>query len=239
MKHVFSIDSAIAYQERNWKLRKKSVDLTEKHALPFITISREYGCLGYRVGEALAKILNETYYHIPSWAVYERHLLDRLMEDMHISYELAETLTDSAKSSMADYFRIIFSSYPPEVVLYKKLVETIRILAANGHAIIVGRVGNVITRDMHKGYHVRLIASKEKRIDNIMRHLDVTKKDAKNLLSTKGEVREQFVLSRLRVDMNDPSLYSLVINTTDLDIDQTARFIVKGMELSGIIKPRR
>src|SRR4030042_6387679 len=103
MKHVFSIDSAIAYQERNWKLRKKSVDMTEKHALPFITISREYGCLGFRIGEAIEKILNERYFNKPSWAVYDRHLLDRLMEGMHISYEMAGTLTDRAKSSMADY----------------------------------------------------------------------------------------------------------------------------------------
>jgi len=43
MKEIFSIDSAIAYQEKHWKLRKKTVSMTEKESLTYMTISREYG----------------------------------------------------------------------------------------------------------------------------------------------------------------------------------------------------
>ncbi|MBN2160108.1 MAG: cytidylate kinase-like family protein [Spirochaetes bacterium] len=238
MKEIFSIDKAAEYQESHWKERKKTVDMSEKHALPFVTLSREYGCRGYTVAEAVAKMFNEEYYLRPLWAIYDRRLLDRLMEDMHLSYELAETLTDRAKNSMADYLRMIFTRYPPEAVVYKKLVETIRIIAANGHAVIVGRVGNVITAGMPKGYHVRLIASTERKIGNIQKQSGVSRNEAKEMLEKKGEAREQFVLRHLKVNMADPAGYDLIINTTGLATGETARLIAKGMEAAGIIKRR-
>ncbi len=239
MKEIFSIDRAIAYQEKNWKHRKKTVNMSEKESLPFITISREYGCLGYNVGVEAARILNQKYRPDNAWTVFERHLLDRVMEDMHISRELAETLTDKGKSFMADYFRITFSSYPPEAAVYKKLVETIRILAANGHAVIIGRVGNVITKDMPRGFHVRLIASEARKIENISRQFNISKKEAKDVLAKKGEAREQFILKRLKVNMADPAQYSVVINTTDLSLEASAQLVVQGMELTGLIKTGR
>jgi hypothetical protein len=44
------------------------------------------------------------------------------------------------------------------------------------------------------------------------------------------------VLKHITVDLNDPAIYNLMINTTDLSIEETARFIVDGMACSGIIK---
>ncbi len=236
MKEIFSIDNAVSYQESNWKHRKKTVDMTGKNALPFLTISREYGCLGYSVGETIADLFNKEYHKEPRWTVFDRGIIDHLMKDMDISYELAETLTDKARNSMDYFFKTSFSKYPPEAMVYRKLVETIRILAANGHAIIIGRVGNVITRDLPQGYHVRLFASTDKKVDNISRQFKVKTNEAKDILAKKGEVREQFLLKHLTVDMNDPAIYNMMINTTYLSIEETARFIIKGMVLSGIIK---
>lgn len=236
MKEVFSIDGALTYQESNWKRRKNSVELTGTHALPFLTISREFGCLGYCVGEAIATILNKEYRHDPEWSVYDRAILDRLMKDMNISYKLAETLTDKAWTSMEYFFKTSFSKFPPEVMVYKKLVETIRILAANGHAIIIGRVGNAITADLSRGFHVRLYASPEKKIENIISQYRVTKNEARDILAKKGETREEFILKHLTVDLNDPSTYNMMINTTGLTIDETARLILKGMVHFNLIK---
>ncbi|HPC40428.1 MAG TPA: cytidylate kinase-like family protein [Spirochaetota bacterium] len=236
MKEIFSMDSALSYQERNWKLRKKTVDMGAKKSLPFLTISREYGCLGYSVGEAIARIFNTEYRHDPMWTVYDRAIIDHLMKDMNISFELAETLTDKARNAMDYFFKTSFRKYPPEAMVYRKLVETIRILAANGHAIIIGRVGNVITSDLPQGYHVRLFASAEKKVENICNQFKVKKSEARDILAKKGEVREQFLLKHLTVDLNDPSIYNIMINTTDLTIEDTASLIIKGMENSGIIK---
>lgn len=239
MKEIFSLDKAIAYQEKNWKERKNTINMGEKHALPFLTISREYGCLAHSVADKIMNILNKEYPRKPHWTIYDRNLLERIMSDMNISYQLAETLTDKARGSMADFLQIIISKYPPEVAVYKKLVETIRTIAANGHAIIIGRVGNVITANLAHGYHVRLVASQEKKIENIRERFNVSKKEAKEILLKKGKVREQFILNRLKVDMADPALYNIVINMNYLDFNETARLILKGMETAGHIRQNR
>ncbi len=235
MKNIFAFDNAISYQEEHWKQRKSTVDMSDKSALPFVTISREYGCLGYAVGEALAILLNREYNPAQRWDLYDRNLLDRLMDDMHLSRELAETLTSHAQSSMADYLRMTLSNYPPEVMIYKKLFETIRTIAANGHAIIIGRVGNVITRDLHRGYHIRLVSTEEKKIENISTVLGLSRPEAKKVLSEKGEVREQFILKRLKVDLTDPHLYDLLINTAHYDSEGAAQLIAAGMRSAGIL----
>jgi hypothetical protein len=238
MKEILSIDHALVYQECNWKLRKK-VDMEGKHALPFITISREYGCLGYNVGQAIVNIFNDQNRDDPRWVLYARNVLERLSEDMDISYELAETLTEKAKGSMTDYLRVIFSTYPPEAVVYRKLVEIMRIIAANGHAVIIGRVANVITKDLPKGFHVRIIASPEKKIQNIINQYNISQKEAKKILEQKSEEREKFFLKRLKVDTTDPALYDLVINATNYTINDTAKLIIGGMESAGIIQHHR
>jgi len=239
MKEIFTIDHALTYQEGNWKQRKKTVDMSGKHALPFITIAREYGCLGYNLGLAISKIFNRDFEHEPLWTVFDRKILERLMEDLNISYQLAETLTGKAKGSMADYFRMSFSKYPPEAVVYRKLVEAMRIIAANGHAILIGRVSNVVTRDLAKGFHVRIIASVDKRIQNVSKQFDISRKEAKKIIDKRGEEREKFFLKRLRVDMSDPSLYDLIINTTSYSIDDTAQLIIRGMESAGLVERKR
>ena len=237
MKNIFAFDSAVSYQEDHWKQRKRSVDMSEEDALPFVTISREYGCLGYALGEALAELLNSGRKNERRWDLYDRNLLDRLMEDMHLSRELAETLTSRAQSSMEDYLKIVLSNYPPEVMVYKKLIETIRTIAANGHAIIIGRVGNVITRDMPRGFHVRLIAGEEKKIDNLGKLCGLSHQEAKKVLAEKGDVRDQFILKRLKVDISDPHLYDLVINATHYTSEGMARLILAGMRSAGIELP--
>ncbi len=239
MKEIFTVDHALSYQETNWKQRKKTVNMSEKGALPFLTISREFGCLAYFLGQSIASILNKDNEGGPLWTVFDKNVLDRLVSDLNISYELAETLTEKAKGSMADYFRMSFSKYPPEAVIYKKMVENMRIIAANGHAIIIGRVSNVVTRDLPRGYHVRIMASDVKKVENLSKQFDISLKEAKKVLEKKGEVREQFFLKRLKVDVTNPSIYDLVINTTNYTIDQTARLIVKGMDSAGLVSHKK
>ena len=48
--------------------------------ISFITISRQYGCAGFRIGDKLAEILNTDENPIP-WAVYDKKLVDMVCEN--------------------------------------------------------------------------------------------------------------------------------------------------------------
>ena len=63
--------------------------------------------------------------------------------------------------------------------------------------------------------------------------------EAKKIIDKRGEEREKFFLKRLRVDMSDPSLYDLIINTTSYSIDDTAQLIIRGMESAGLVERKR
>ena len=65
-----------------WKLRKG------EKKLPFITISREYGCEGYPVAEALqdklTKMTDDTY----PWAVFDKQVISKIAEEHNLSENL-------------------------------------------------------------------------------------------------------------------------------------------------------
>lgn len=142
----------IEKQARYWEERKDKVNvplmlkdqlylesLAEKPAPPFVTISREYGACGYSVAEKLAEILNTQKKITPPWAAYDKNILEKLMDEMGMNTALINTLTDHARASLTEVFQTAFSKFPPQVAVYKKLVEKILLLVENGNVIIVGR----------------------------------------------------------------------------------------------------
>ena len=46
------------------------------------------------------------------------------------------------------------------------------------------------------------------------------------------------MLKHITVDLNDPTIYNIMINTSGLSIGETARLIVDGMSFAGISKAR-
>ena len=57
-----AIDRIMNAQVIYWKKQKEHLDEPEKvNRLPFVTISREYGCCGYQVALKITEIFNEEF----------------------------------------------------------------------------------------------------------------------------------------------------------------------------------
>ena len=92
MKYSY-MEKRITSQLKYWKQQKNKVDIVDRTRdreqesikLPFITISREYGCFGFSVAEKITELLNADKKINPPWAAYNRELLDRVMRDMGLS----------------------------------------------------------------------------------------------------------------------------------------------------------
>jgi len=224
-----------------WQRQKPQPVATEpvdkENQFPFITISREYGCGGYEVAEVVVSELNHVYKQHPIWGAYDKQILDRISQDMGITEALAETLTGSARRKMTELFQTSFSKFPPQVAVYRKLAEVVRMLAINGHVVIVGRAGNAITRDMPYGMHVRVVAPLEWKIERLVQLNNIAKKDAKELISTKTEDREGFLREFVNFDPRNSHNYDLVINNSDYSIENTAMLIIEALKLKGIFNP--
>ena len=232
-----SMEKYISAQVNYWKQQKEKLSASEKtNSLPFITISREYGCGGYDIARSLVEIFNKEMKQTPNWAAYNRELLDKVMDDMGLSQSLAETLTGTARSSLTNLLQTSFSSFPTQVSVHKKLAETVMLLALNGNVVIVGRGSNIITRSIKNGYNVRLVAPLNWRTEQIVNKMNISKQDAARLIAEKTKQRDTYLKEYLKFDVADPHNYQLIINNADHSIDQAARIIIESMKIKGLLK---
>jgi len=231
-----AIDKYINAQVIYWQKQKFQNEEPEKsNKLPFVTISREYGCCGYMVAIKLAEILNEEFKPDPLWAAYDRKLIEKLMVDTGLSSTLLDTLTGRARNKMTELIQTMFSKFPPQVAVHKKLVEIIALLAMNGNAIIVGRGGNTVTKNISSGFHVRLVASVDCRAEKIAKAMNLTKVDATKMINEKSKLRDEYMKEFFKIDLADPHNYDMVINDGTFSIEHCARLIIEGMKYKGLL----
>ncbi len=231
------IDSQVRY----WKERKDAIEKVEfnekaeKKNKPFVTLSREYGVGAFELSEKIVQLINANHKPEPEWASYDRKLLDKIMDDLGFSKSLAEILTDGARKKMTDFIQTSFSKFPPQVAVYRRMVEIIRTLAITGNVVLVGRAGNIITRDMIKGFHVRLVAPLSYRAEKISKRMNVSHKEAEQLILDKDSKRDGFIKEFVKFDNTDPNNYHLTVNLGFMSVDEAAAVIVDAMKECGYL----
>ncbi len=231
-----SMEKFISAQYNQWQNRKEKIDekaIEKPH--PFITISREYGSGGYEIAEKIASGINRESNNDQVWAAYDRKLLENIMDDMGFTQSLTETMTGNARKSMTNLIQTSFSKFPPQVAVYRKLVETIRLLVINGHVIIVGRAGNVITRDIPGGLHVRIVAPMEYKIDRMMSLTGEKRKDVEKIIKKKSIERDSFMKEYIKFDPANTANFDLIINNARFTSEEAANLIISGIKVRGMI----
>jgi cytidylate kinase len=196
-----------------------------KSPLPYVTISRESGAGGREVGEALARLLTEPGSDAP-WKCYDRELVDEIIRDHNLSEELRSSLEEEQISRLDDWVSSVIEHKPPQVVLAEKTARTVRSLALHGHAVILGRGGGIVTRDLPYGLHVRLIAPKAVRLSRKQEQAQQQGKELHEVdLDRIDAARAAYVRSYWGADQTDPHNYDLVLNTHCLGIEACANLI--------------
>jgi cytidylate kinase len=118
---------------------------------------------------------------------------------------------------------------PSEWTLIHKTTETILQLARMGNVVIVGRGANIITSKLKNAFHVRLVASIEKRVEHMMSLLGLNEKEALNHIKKVDENRKKYIKSYFNADFDDPLLYHLVLNTDLLTHNGAANLIAEAV----------
>ena len=201
----------------------------EKQAIqpaPFITISRQFGCIAYALADCLAQRLNAEF---PEWdfTIYDRKILEMMVEHESIKADVINSLSERTRGVIEDWIGHLLSGKPPEIRVFNHLAKTLCGIASLGQAIIVGRGGAAITRKFPKGIHICLIAPIDWRIENLRNYPDRASKARMEIVKQADKERESFVKKYLDVDANDPELYHLVMNNQFLTIEEQVEIIVK------------
>ena len=179
-----------------------------------VTISRESGAGGHLVAAELAAYLDV---HAPSascrWTIFDRNLVQRVLEDHHQPEHLARFMPEDRISEMADTMDELFGLHPPSWTLVRNTADTILHLAQLGNVILIGRGANIITSRLDYVFHVRLVGSFERRVAYIQRLEGLSLKAAGGFVRREDRGRKRYVKKYFHKDIDDPLLYHLVINT--------------------------
>ena len=218
----------IAVQAESWRKHRSFItDTTDaKLVIPFITISRQFGCGAFPLAEAIANRLTKEDDSDYPWAVYDRALVQRIAEDHKMTEELVASLGQENKTELEESVMGLMGSFTPELKIYRSMVSTIKALAMHGRVIIVGRGGAILTRDMPGGFHIRLIAPFDWRADKVKAQSNMTLQAAKEYVTKMDAEREQFLQKYLNADCSDPYYYHLILNNSKMNTEQMVETVV-------------
>ena len=191
-----------------------------------VTISRQTGSGGHAVAAKLVELLQAgTPPDQPPWTVFDRNLVEKVLEDHHLSSRLARFMPEDRIGELSDTIDELFGLHPPSWTLVRKSSDTILRLAELGNVILIGRAANVITRRLPFVFHVRLVGSLEQRVKYMqeVEHLD--HKSALALVDREDLGRRRYLKKYFDQEIDDPLLYHMVLNTDLVPYEEAARLI--------------
>jgi cytidylate kinase len=92
-------------------------------------------------------------------------------------------------------------------------------MAQLGGVVLVGRGGNFIL-GQKRGFHIRVVCPKEKRIANLMKYKKFSLEDATACINQSDTEKQAFARKLFRADNNDPRYYDLIINSEYVDFEE-------------------
>jgi hypothetical protein len=205
----------------------------------FVTLSREAGAGGYPVAEALAGLLTGSGIGVAGtpWTVFDRSLLKVVVEEHRLPEEFMKDLEAMAGRTVPPIVDEMLGLRPSARALAGLTCRTILNLAAMGNAILVGRGGAVVARDLPGGFHARLVGSPARRAEFLVKHHGLTLREAERLMEEEDDGRRRYVRRYLKADVSDPIHYDLVVNTDRLNHVQTAELLLAAFRIRHGLRP--
>lgn len=219
-----SLEARIAAHVRAWEQLKKAP--AHRHeTLPFVTISREFGCEALPLAKRLVEILNERCRPSIPWVAYDRELLDKVAQELHLRRDVVDSLDGARRNEMSELFDALLNRKVDEALVFRKLAEVIRSLAMHGHSIIIGRGGHLITQDLKTSLHVRLVAPFGWRVQRLATDRQLPYQEAEKIVTAGERERARFIATFFHHDPAHPFHHDLVIDNARFNLAQIAEII--------------
>jgi cytidylate kinase len=202
-----------------WEHRKKE-------PMPVVTISRQAGAGGFTLAQKLAQYLqqHDTRAACP-WTVLDKQLVQKVLEDHKLSDSVARFMPEDKYSEIRDTVEELLGLHPAHETLVEKTSETILHLAQMGNVVLVGRGANVIIGFVPNTVHIRLVGSVEKRVRTCQEYYNFSMEQAAEYVKQTDQGRVHYLRRHFDKNIDDPSLYHLVINTDLITPDEAVAMI--------------
>lgn len=197
-----------------------------------INIGRQFGGGGLGVASELGRKLG-----IP---VYDKELIRKAAQDSGFSAELFEQSDEKRRTfSLSSIFTSIYTSpmenYMSDNGLFEIQCETIRKIAEQGPAVIVGRCSDYVLRDFDNTLNVFLTSPLSVRVERICKRHDLPAEKAEALIIQKDKSREEYYNYFTFGNWGVASTYDICLDSSILGIEGTADFIIDFARRSGLL----
>ena len=205
-------NTLINYLNKRFLEEKESITRLSKSPGPVITISRQVGGNGLKLAKLL-EIKLEKENPLTDWKVLSKEILVASAIELNMDLdEVRNTMKQSDKYSFSEILKAFNDkNYKSERKITKTVIDTILKFATEGYCIIVGRDGHMITKDIEKSLHIRLIAPMDYRVKNIMENNQLTRIKAIEFINRVEKEREAFRKS-IRPGFMQDELFDITIN---------------------------
>ena len=176
-----------------------------------ITIDRQCGCGGHRVGVLLAEKLGLELYDKKIGKFEENSDFFDEKSVNSLLYSIA--MNYGERNPMTNSFNLV------------------RELTKGKSVVMIGRCANIIYQDMPDVTTVYLHADMEHRVHRIMERDHVSDKEARKQIRETDKKREQFHKSCTNTSWSDSNQYQLSIDTGLVGIEQSAQLIIDYINL--------
>jgi cytidylate kinase len=178
--------------------------------MQFITISQMLGTQGDKVARKVADNLK--------YAFYGEEELFEAAEEMEVLSDVKK-LDERAPSLLERLF-----SERPKVYL-DRLQSVIYEVAKEGDAVFFGRGSQLLLNQFKCAFHVLIVGSKEKRIERLMKEMNLGREEAEKTIHRSDEEKRGFIQFAFGEDWLNFHLYDLILNTDKLSPDSAAKAI--------------
>lgn len=192
--------------------RQKEPGLKAAPAAPFVTISRQAGTGGRPLADALAARLNQIDPGPRAWSVWDRELVEKVAAEHKLSQPLIEAVEGPGRSWVEQFFAEL-----DDLQVYRRVKATLRSLALAGRSVLVGRGGMFAAADLPAGVHVRLVAPRGFRVQNMAKMLNVSPARAEQEVRRIENERAAFYERHWPGRPLVPEAFTLTLNTAAMD----------------------
>lgn len=198
-----------------------------------IAITRRAGSGGTTIGEMLADEF--------SINLYDKKLLRIASEDSGINEAIFQNADERVQNSIL--YRVSKKVYKGELIppesdnfvsdenLFNYQAKVLRELSERESFIVIGRGADYILKDKPNVFKIFLYASEEFCIEHEMSHLCTDRKGAIKYIKKWDNYRSEYYMYHTRKEWEKMSNYDLCINTGELGIEKSVKYIKEYIKL--------
>lgn len=203
-----------------------------------VTIARQFGSGGRKIGYMLANKLDIDY--------YDKNLINIIAKESGLDPEIIEGMDEKNTSSLLYSLSIGAASVydsgfrvEPQLPLNDRLFlaqhDVIRKISGKP-CVIVGRCADYILSERNDVVKLFIYADIEKRVEYAIKEYDVNPKKAQSIVTKTDKSRANYYNFYSSKKWGDPNNYDLCINSGKIGIAGSVKLIISYLRQRGMVK---